>query len=276
MDISMLDAYCERWALANPQLIADTPTGRTYRVGYRGGPAALKLLTDAGVRYGSSGAIALQQFGGHRAVRLFAHDERAHLLEWVEGPMLQALVEQGRDVRATEIIAGILETLHDAEPPPDPDALLELDRCFAALLDRDRGPEHPDLFDRARAITEDLLANQTEPQLLHGDMHHANVLHSRRRGWLALDPKGVWGERTFDAANTLVSPDIPSVVVDEQRYLRTLEILTTRLRLERERLIAFSFAYCCLAATWAIEAGHDASRPLAVARIAEPHLPPPY
>jgi streptomycin 6-kinase len=40
-----------------------------------------------------------------------------------------------------------------------------------------------------------LLTTQREKVVLHGDMHHGNVLNFGSRGWLAIDPKGLIGER---------------------------------------------------------------------------------
>jgi hypothetical protein len=42
--------------------------------------------------------------------------------------------------------------------------------------------------------------------VLHGDMHHENILKFSSRGWLAIDPKGLVGERGFDYANIFCKP----------------------------------------------------------------------
>jgi hypothetical protein len=43
---------------------------------------------------------------------------------------------------------------------------------------------------------------------LHGDIHHDNILDFGRRGWLAIDPKRLFGERGFDYANLFCNPDL--------------------------------------------------------------------
>ncbi len=40
------------------------------------------------------------------------------------------------------------------------------------------------------------------PVLLHGDLHHHNIL-STQHGWLAIDPKGIIGEKSADVFDTL-------------------------------------------------------------------------
>ncbi|MEE9451313.1 MAG: aminoglycoside phosphotransferase family protein, partial [Gammaproteobacteria bacterium] len=47
----------------------------------------------------------------------------------------------------------------------------------------------PSLIDRARKISEELHQSMSEPVLLHGDLHHFNILSAARQPWLAIDPK---------------------------------------------------------------------------------------
>ncbi len=45
----------------------------------------------------------------------------------------------------------------------------------------------------------DTLMRDAEPQLLlHGDLHHWNILDDASRGWMAIDPKGVIGASCLD------------------------------------------------------------------------------
>ncbi len=54
------------------------------------------------------------------------------------------------------------------------------------------------------AITEE---EQQGAALMAGDLHHRNILDFGSRGWLAIDPKGILGERGFDFANIFCNPD---------------------------------------------------------------------
>src|SRR6266567_3540278 len=49
-------------------------------------------------------------------------------------------------------------------------------------------------------------ASSAEPVLVHGDLHHDNVLSSARAGWLAIDPKGVAAEPAYETAAMLRNP----------------------------------------------------------------------
>jgi len=50
------------------------------------------------------------------------------------------------------------------------------------------------LIDKAKQIAMELHQNMGEPVLLHGDLHHFNILSANRQPWLSIDPKGVVGE----------------------------------------------------------------------------------
>ncbi len=128
---------------------------------------------------------------------------------------------------------------------------------------------------RGAALAERLLADPREVRVLHGDLHHRNIRQSSR-GWLAFDPKGVVGERTYDCANTLCNPPISGIVHNEARLLTNAAILADALGLDLSRLLAFTYAYACLSASWSLRIGADdmVKWALGVAVIIEPHLEP--
>jgi len=106
---------------------------------------------------------------------------------------------------------------------------------------------------------------------------HYNIRHTQR-GWLAFDPKGVVGERSYDCANTLCNPVMPELVHNETRLLRNAAILADILALDLERVLAFTYIYACLNACWwlelsSMEKAEEIVRwHLRVAAIIEPHL----
>jgi streptomycin 6-kinase len=56
-------------------------------------------------------------------------------------------------------------------------------------------------FAKSEAEARSLLDAPGEAVVLHGDFHHDNVMDGGPRGWLAIDPKGLIGEREFEFAN---------------------------------------------------------------------------
>jgi len=71
------------------------------------------------------------------------------------------------------------------------------------------------------------------------------------RGWLAYDPKGLYGERLYDVANTLCNPATARErVLSEARLLQVSQVLADQMGVHVGRLRAFVFAYTCLSASW--------------------------
>ena len=93
--------------------------------------------------------------------------------------------------------------------------------------------------------------------LLHGDLQHYNVLFSRNRGWVAIDPKGVVGELEYEVGALLRNPvERPELFASSGTVTRRLETLTTLVDLDYSRTLAWSFAQAVLSAIWDVEDGY--------------------
>lgn len=270
-----LNYYLNAWDLSDPKPLAQTVTSNLYTVTSEGTTVVLKLLTPVGTEE-KMGAVALRYFDGHGAIRLLREDDQAHLLEYVEGEDLIPLVQRGDDEKATEIIADVLNKLHTVSSAPLPGELTPLRRWFRELFkkaDDDKRNGLETIYVRAAPVAEALLSNPRDVRVLHGDIHHENIRHHPQRGWLAFDPKGLIGERTYDAANTLCNPvNMPELAEDEARLLKNAGILAQRLGIELSRILAFLFAYACLSASWTLSDGHDPAHTIRIAELVEPHV----
>jgi streptomycin 6-kinase len=106
----------------------------------------------------------------------------------------------------------------------------------------------------AKECLKQILETSTGPELLHGDLHHENVLFSEQHGWMAIDPKGVIGDSYFDIVSFLVnqldSKEDPKGIV---RF--RVDLISEGLRLDRQRLLKAAVALGTLYACWGIEDG---------------------
>lgn len=278
MTNTKLDYYLQAWGLSNPQLLAETFTSHVYTVIHDGETVVLKLLKPVGAEE-RLGALALRYFDGRGAVRLLREDDDAHLLEYASGEDLTGLVQNGQDEQATAIIAEVIATLHADQSAPPPEGLRTLRRWFQALFvqaEQDRQKGLNTIFMRAAAIADTVLSQQRDLRVLHGDIHHQNIRRSPR-GWLLFDPKGVYGERTYDLANTLCNPPPEYGVnaVDEARILHNAAILARVCDIELPRVLLFLHLYACLSASWTLEGhdgGWDITNIITIAEIAERHM----
>ncbi|WP_054533071.1 aminoglycoside phosphotransferase family protein [Herpetosiphon geysericola] len=277
-DSQRLAMYLQAWHLSNPQLLEHTATSTLYTVSYGGETCVLKLL-NAQETDEQRGALALHLFQGNGAVQLLQADTHAQLLEYAAGAELVTLVEAGADTEATYIIAEVITRLHAVPQTSPPSGLMALDRWFAALFRQaatDKKAGIASIYVRGAARATQLFADSREQRILHGDIHHRNIRHSAR-GWLAFDPKGLVGERAYECANTLCNPVIPQLVHNDQRLLSSATILADLLKLDRSRILAWTYAYACLNASWwlainSVQAINFVEWSLAIAERIEPHL----
>jgi streptomycin 6-kinase len=104
--------------------------------------------------------------------------------------------------------------------------------------------------------------------VVHGDLHHDNVLRSGRAGWLAIDPHGWVGDPGFDAGPLLYNPD-PGRAADDllAPVSRRVEQLADGMDVPDERVVRWGFVAAMLSEVWSAEDGEAGGRPLAVARL---------
>ncbi|HEX8105226.1 MAG TPA: aminoglycoside phosphotransferase family protein, partial [Solirubrobacteraceae bacterium] len=161
---------------------------------------------------------------------------------------------------ATAILAGVMARLWRPPPPGAAPA------GYAGDLDaaRPTGPLSEALLARARATLAELLRTAGTPRLLHGDLHHHNVLSAGRGRWAAIDPKGVVGDPGSDVTPLLHNPvGLPDPgALAERRVAR----LAAELGMDRDRLRAWGFVGAVLSEVWTVEAtGRVDGRALGVA-----------
>ena len=259
------------WQLSDPELLTETNTSFVYKAKLKAEAVVLKVLKPLGIIDEKNGANALLYFNGHGAVRVLAHNKQSVLLEYANGPSLDTLVKQGQDVQATLIIADILTQLHSQTSSVPENAFIQLDTWFQSLFLYSPASDDQ-FFKQAASIAEQLLANPQNLRVLHGDIHHEKILNSPR-GWLAIDPKGLYSESTYDAANALLNPHtIEELVVNESRLLANAEVLAHALNVDRQRLLQFTFAYCALSAAWSLEDNQNPALALQVGNLLKPFV----
>jgi streptomycin 6-kinase len=196
--------------------------------------------------------------GGRGAARLLEVDLRrgAMLLERLEpGAPLTSVRD---DEEATSIVAGVLKQLWRPVPPDHPfPTVSEWAQGMERLksnLGGGTGPLPSPLVERAEALFAELLPSQAESVVLHGDLHHFNVLAAQREPWLAVDPKGVVGEAAYDTGAFLHNPEqLLNTPHSGQVLERRIDLLTEELDLDRSRVRGWAISQAVLAAYWGWE-----------------------
>jgi streptomycin 6-kinase len=210
----------------------------------------------------TSEIAALRLWGGHGCAQLIASDLEggALLLErLLPGGMLLDLTD---DDEATFIAAQVMRALWCPAPPAPEDEVFPTAARWASGLGRLRanydggtGPLPAEMVERAEALFSELPASSGAPMLLHGDLHHENILAAERAPWLAIDPKGLIGEAEYEVGALIRNPlprllELPDVTATLERRF---DILAETLGFDRQRMIAWSYAQAILSAWWHVE-----------------------
>lgn len=247
--------WCERWGL-EPDGEPIRTAGASLLPVRRGvAPAMLKLAHEAEERFG---AALMTWWNGHGAARVLAQEDEALMLERAMGSRsLDALSRSGRegDEEACRILCAAIGALHAprSEPPP---SLIPLERWFGPLLGCHE--RYGGRVGTCAEMARTLLAEQREPAVLHGDIHHCNVLDFGPRGWLAIDPKGLRGERAFDYANLFRNGHVARDERSGEHFARRLDVVSASTGLERRRLAEWTMVLAALSSVWRRNEGDDA------------------
>lgn len=113
-----------------------------------------------------------------------------------------------------------------------------------------------DLVKKAYQIFKQLIKTQTEVYLLHSDLHHDNIIKSQR-GWLAIDPKGLVGEKEFEAGAFIINPGKRfkenADLITENFFAKRIELISKTSGLKQQRVADWAFVKVILAIIWSIQ-----------------------
>ncbi len=217
---------------------------------------------------------ALRLFDGHGMVQFLACDmENAVLLmEYLQpGTTLLHLED---DEQATAIAANVMRQvwrpISTTHPFP---TVFAWGKGFGRLrqhFDGGSGPFPPKLLEEAETLFAELSASMAEPMLLHGDLHHDNILMSTRQPWLAIDPKGLVGEPAYETGAFLRNAlsQVFSATQPHRVLARRIAQLSEDLALNRVRIHGWGLSQAVLSAWWSIEdSGHVSQEMIAFASL---------
>ena len=251
--------YLSRWHLALDGVPFETHSSWIAFVTRGHERAVLKVFKPESDE--AAGARYLAAHHGHGTIKVLDGDKGAVLLERiVPGTQLTTLPLAGRDDEATHIVCDVIARLQSAKADPAgwPGHALQY-RVFSYA--RAVAPLTDTIAQRAAATFRELEASTPSRVLLHGDLHHENILFDDTRGWLAIDPKGEVGEIAYELAAPLRNP-LERLVefVTPARMGRRVDIYCERLGLDRQRVLGWCFARNCSAALWHANRADDSER----------------
>ncbi|KKB08547.1 hypothetical protein VE25_18160 [Devosia geojensis] len=257
--------WLSRWGLVPEGDAIRTHSSLLLPVQRDGVPAMLKIAT---AEEELNGAHLMAWYAGNGAARVLAHDGPGLLLERLSGQ--KSLIEMersGRGDEATKIICAVVARLHAARDRMPPETLYPMATWFRQL--EPAAARLGGVLTKSAAAARELLATPQYVVPLHGDIHHGNILDGDERGWLAIDPKGVLGERAFDYANLFCHPEA-KVTTEAGRLDQRIDIVARHANLDPKRLLKWILAYAGLKSVWTMkrEGGGQEARELTIAQMA--------
>ena len=257
------EKYLHLWDLSSDGNPFVTHTSKLLPVRYKNMPAMLKIAMTPEERAGGQLMVG---WNGEGTARIWAHEDNVLLMERAIGKnSLTSMVKHHQDDEASRIICDVVSKLHANKRKPLPSSLVTLSEWFRAL--EVAATQQGGIFIQAAEVARELLKSPQEEVVFHGDIHHDNILDFGDRGWLAIDPKGLFGDRYYDYANIFCNPDVV-VATAPGRLEQQVTLVAELAGLDRVRLVKWILAYAGLSAAWHLEDGGNPELPLAVAQIA--------
>ncbi|MEK6733702.1 MAG: aminoglycoside phosphotransferase family protein [Pseudomonadota bacterium] len=147
----------------------------------------LKLSLDSDLIFHEK--TALTSLAGYGAVPVLAYQTRALLLKKLSPATSLKTYLPDRQMEALKIACEVTRKLHQA-PLPQNIKLPSIEERFS-LLDKN-WPIPNDYLNLARQFRDHIFYSYHERRVLHGDLHHDNIL-SDSDTWKVIDPHGVVG-----------------------------------------------------------------------------------
>ena len=226
-------------------------------VRHDGAPVIVKACPPA-VEFAQQ-SVALRLFGGHGITRLLECDDEndVMLLErLLPGTTLRGIKD---DELATSIAASVMKQLWRPVPADHPfPTTSDWGKGFKHLRQYFHGGCGPfpcKLLEEAETLFSELSASMAVQVLLHGDLHHDNILAAQRAPWLAIDPKGLVGEPAYETGSWLRNwlPDLLQQPQPERILARRIDQFAEALGFDRTRIRGWGLAQAVLSAWWTVE-----------------------
>lgn len=222
-------------------------TVAVLKIGY---PEEKELFTEM---------AALRFFDGNFTVRLLDEnaDLGAMLLEKIKPGTTLKTIQKNNDAEASQIAAPIIRDI----PIDVPDhhsfpTVADWIKVLQRIRDKIKNTSITStMLDRAQDFFLQLEETKTEDKLLHGDLHHDNILFDDQRGWIAIDPKGVVGDPAFHGARFI--QNFWDTTPTESLVKNRIETIAYAQRFDSQRIGKWAYVDFIISNCWSLEENQD-------------------
>lgn len=243
----------DRWEITAIQPLPNLSYNYVVSGTRNGIPVILKIGNNIGfdpsaVAREAAALIALSD----QCVKVLAQDASAGALlleRLLPGTMLKEFFPD-RDIEGTTITANIINYFKSSQISsplflPVGDILMILDKDWPMI------GRH---LQKAKALRTSLLAMTPNQVLLHGDLHHENILQHGNT-WRVIDPKGFIGDPAYECGAYIRNP-FPGILVCQNMLTiikKRIQMFADLLNLDERRIAEWTYVQAVVAACWIIE-----------------------
>jgi len=193
----------------------------------------------------------LKAFESHATPKVIANKDNMIIMECaVPGITLKEHFPL-QETEATNILCNVIKDLHTAQIP--------IGHNFYHIKDLlqtlDKEIDIPNnILNKARRLRDKLLSTTTKEVLLHGDLHHDNILKNDH-GWMVIDPKGFIGDPAFETTAYICNP-IPDLLHENnptEIIIGRIQLCAKNLNFPEQRVKDWFYVKSVLCWAWSLE-----------------------
>lgn len=203
--LGLLQVYAEKWELSEIEFQPALSGNNLifYAVSRRYGRVIFKILLNNGF---DKEIFALRLFQGRNFCSLYEYslEDMVYLMERIvpADTLFEGTSRRERIAVAVAIFPGLhMPALADA-PFPTYSEWLQAGRD--GTKDRKDCASLLPYLEKAETIIQEISRKYPRRMLLHGDLHHENILKNETGGYTVIDPKGVIGDPVFDLSRFIL------------------------------------------------------------------------
>lgn len=192
--------------------------------------------------------------------KVYAYEESAGLLleeRIIPGTVLRREASLEKRIR---IFSGVFGGIH--LPAEEGGTYLDwLERICGYCRQNPVAEELPDLAVQARGVCAEVFGRYPDRVLLHGDLHHDNILSRTDGSYAMIDPKGVIGPAIMDLPRFILNElDTDHTCPDGEHIREVIRLLGLQTGYPEADIGRLFFMETVLENIWCVEDGEEANR----------------
>ncbi len=252
----LVDKLAAQWNLKDLNACPDLTYNYVLKGRKEDQPIVLKIGIDLPALEQEYAALqAFKEYGIVPAIDADLDQGGILLHQAIPGKTLVSLFPR-EDLEALKIACQSAALLHQAPVPKDHPFLLLED--WLKIIDQEWDLPLSQLH-LARKLKNNLLRDSKSQVLLHGDLHHGNILSDKEK-WVVIDPKGVIGDPLYDMTGCLLREPFEQLMQQPDVFNllnQRMEFVAHFTHKPLKEIWAWTYVQTVMSICWSLEDGQD-------------------